>query len=488
MNSGASISILKVRILKGMSQLILREVALKFVAVVGQILLVRLLAPDAFGLYSLIIFGFSMVEFFTDFGVTQIIIQNRRELTRLQLSTLFFIRMTLVLIVGVLTIIFLIVIPEQFKNLGVSEAVLLVLFPMLLIKPIKGIAQARLDRLLNYQKIALTDGIGIITYYIVAIGMSLMGIGVWSLVWAVAIKELTESILSVYFAKWFPGLMFSLGQVSQFFHFGLFLKIGDGILLLSNSVIPIFGGWFFSPVQIGYLAWGKSITSIPNALLDNYGRVALTGMSKIQTRKIILSSSIRKSIIILNLILFLFFLQLFGFTYDFIYYVASEKWLPAVISLKILVMVLLFSGSVTAIAHGILAMGKAKELALLSGVITVIEFVIIALTVKLIGFNAIALAITSASFMQFVSYYVLARRLGLKFSILKNYFLNVVIIAFLLVIASYLNYRLPVTFGYYVLKMSTITFLYIALQFIFARENLKTLIPVFSVLLRHEKK
>lgn len=68
---------LKNRAISGISTLLVRELLLKFAAVAGQLVLVRIIAPDFFGIYAIVSFIVSLLEFFTDFGVTPAIIQKK---------------------------------------------------------------------------------------------------------------------------------------------------------------------------------------------------------------------------------------------------------------------------------------------------------------------------------------------------------------------------------------------------------------------------
>lgn len=439
----------------------LREFLLKIIAIVGQIVLVRLLAPEHFGIYAVAILFVALAEFLTDFGIVPIIIQSKKPLSRLQTSTLFYMREALVVLIILLVLLSWGSLVEIFGSLKGNGLIVVVLISTLFFKPIKSIANAHLDRYLQFKAVGFIDGVGVTTYYACAIILAFNGEGIWSLVWGLVAKEITESMLAVRLSSWSPHLEFSLRSVKKYFRFGFFLKVGDGVLLIHNSLIPLFGGIFYSSSQVGYLVWSRSIISIPNSILDNFGRVALTGMSRIQDEVLLLSKSVEHSIKALNVLLFLFFILLFPFAYEFIDYIATDKWLPAVAALKIILCSLLFSGTTIPIAHAVIAVGRAKEITVIAAIILAFEIIIMFSMSSIFGYLAIAIAIVAASLLQFLTYHWYARKININIRLGRHYFVFSIIIFSLLLVTSVLNDLFPSGLIYYIAKLILTVFLYL---------------------------
>src|SRR5262245_13132014 len=99
MSSAKKISELKQKTITSTVQLISREIGMKIIAIVGQLILVRFLTPTIFGIFAIFSFLISIAEILNDIGFNLSIIQKKEKPTHQQLSTIFFIKLILTIIV-----------------------------------------------------------------------------------------------------------------------------------------------------------------------------------------------------------------------------------------------------------------------------------------------------------------------------------------------------------------------------------------------------
>lgn len=423
--------LLKAQILDSMSLLLLREFIMKIFAIIGQFVLVRLLAPEFFGVFAILTFILSTGEIFTDIGFTQSIIQKKDNPTHKQLSTIFYLKMLLTLIIVGVIYIFSLYIITLFKQLSFEHVWMLRAFVFLsLLKPYKMMLTSLLERDLNYNVISKSDVIGILAYYVIGLTLAFKGFNVWSLIVAIGVKEIAELLVLYHSRKWVPLLYFNFSEIKKMVRFGLYLQVGTVMSYLHNSTIPFIGGIKSSPFAVGLLDVGSKMSMLPNILADNYGRIAFAGFSKIQDNINLLSKSIEKSILILNMINFLFIALMFGFAREIIYYMLTPKWLPALPAVYWFVASTFFYGATVSVTHALLAMGKSKQVFYISVVTIIIEWVLSLTLFSHVGFLSIAIGTFAGILTFFVQLIILAKLFKLDLNYLRMYFKTSLILIF----------------------------------------------------------
>lgn len=475
---------LKNRVIKGISVLMIREFVIKAISVGGQLLLVRILAPEYFGVYTIIAFLVSIVELFTQLGLSTAIIQKKSNLNDSQISSLVFIRV-FTSIIGIIALVLLYPILQSiYPQLGSVSIFLILVFSLtLLIKPIKNTIISLLERKLRYGQISTIDGIGMVAYYFVVIILAYFKFGVISFVVAVLVKEIVETSLAYFYRPIKLYFGFSYKQVKGLIHFGLILQIGNFLSFINTSLIPIVGGQFLPTQQLGYLVWSKNISSLPNAILDNYGRAAFSGIAKIQDRPILVSKAIDKSIVTLNILIFFFIAMTLPYLKEFVKYILSDIWFPAVPSLTWFLLGSIFSGAIVALGHGLLAIGKVRALTALSFLITAIEVLAAFLLVSSVGFVGISIAYFINALMQFVGFTLLSKNAKIELIFIPKCAMTMLILALCYSIASLLNAVFDTSLVNYMIKLLLTALAYWLLCFIILRnETIEIFRLLFSVI------
>lgn len=475
---------IKDRVIKGISVLMIREFAIKAISIGGQLLLVRILAPEFFGVYAIIVFLVSIVELFTQLGLSTAIIQKKTSLNDSQITSLVLIRVITGMI-GIIVLFFLYPFLQRiYPQLSNVSGVLILVFSLtLLIKPVKNTIISLLERKLSYGQISKIDGIGMVTYYFVVIVFAYFQFGVVSFIVAVLVKEIVETLTAYYYhpIKIYAG--FSYKQVKSLLHFGLLLQIGNFLSFINTSLIPIVGGQILPAQQLGYLVWSRNIASLPNAILDNYGRAAFSGIAKIQDNPELVSKAIDRSIAILNIFILFFIVMTLPYLNEFVEYILSDLWFPAVPSLAWFLLGSAFSGVIVPLGHGLLAIGKVKELTKLSLVITIIEVGLAFVLVYLFGFIGISVAYFMNAVMQFVGFSLLAKKSRIGLGFIPNFIKAILIVVLCFSIASILNMFLDVTLLNYILKLILTAILFwISCFIIFKKETIEILNLTKSVI------
>src|SRR5207302_8752430 len=95
---------------------------------------------------------------------------------------------------------------------------------------------------------------------------------------------------------------------------------------------------------------------------NNFGRVAFSGLSRIQHDKKLLLHLIEKSASVITIISLLFPVLIFGFGQEGTAILYTNKWLPGITALYWFAASTIFGGVIVALGQGILALGKSKNI------------------------------------------------------------------------------------------------------------------------------
>jgi O-antigen/teichoic acid export membrane protein len=412
---------IKRKTITGAIQLIIREIFIKVTVAIGQLLLVRLLAPSVFGIFAILSFILSTAEIFTDIGLSLAIIQKKEEPTRLQLSSIFYIKLGLAIITVLVLNVTAPVIISYYHQLSSFETLMLRLLSLtLIIKPLPNVISSLLERELRYKDIAVIDVCGIISYYAVSLLFAFLGFGIWSFIIAVISKTLIECVTTFFFKPFVPLFRFNYKSVKEFINIGKYFQLGFFLTIIHNAVIPVIAGPRVPLSQVGFLDWSYNTASFPRVFIDNLGRVSFSSFSRIQDNKELISSSIEKALDILTVVTAFFIVAVLVFGNDLIHYFLNDKWIFALPALNWYVVSIFFMNGTGLLGHALLALGKTKEILISVTIITVIEFFGSFLLLHYFGFSGIAFGFFLIVAATYFTYVFLCNYTGLSIHIGKT--------------------------------------------------------------------
>lgn len=484
-----SLVILEKKIFQGVFLLVIKDFGLKTLNIAGQLILVHLMLPDYFGTFAIISFIISVAELFSDIGLTKAIIQEKKELNKITLSTIFYVKFFLSILVFFGIIISFPLIKKFYIQLTFQNFLMvLTLGSIIIIRSFKNIILALLDRDLNYSAISKVDLLGTLVYVCTAVVLAFLKVYLWNFIYAIIFSEIIQTVTAFYFIPFIPLFKFEPSSIKKMIKFGSFIQIGNVIHLAEESIIPI-AGFNLNAYKIGLLDWSSSVTNLSNSIFDNFGRVSFAGMSKIQNDQVTLSILVNKYIKGLNTFSFVFILMVFGFSREFTILFLSSKWIPAIPSLYFFSSSLLFFGASLVLSHALLANGKSKEVTILSGVVVVTEVVLAILILSKVGYIGIAVAVLISSFLQFIVYYLLGLKAKIILS-LKEVFFNKLIVYFLSIIVVFILNKLfynPLPLSL-IIKMLLTLVLYVLFMFICVKEEIIDILGVLRIIISNRER
>ncbi|WP_158078026.1 lipopolysaccharide biosynthesis protein [Rathayibacter sp. VKM Ac-2630] len=234
----------------------------------------RLLSPADFGLVAMLGIFIAIGELLRDFGLTAAAIRAR-DLSNKQKSTLFWINSA----IGVALFATMAACSVPISMLY-GESRLVPLAPVValifLINGIQAQFMVELVRGLRFTALAVSDLLGQLGGFIVAVGTALAGWGYWSLVFQMIVAFAVTLVIRVFAAKWRPGLPSRSAHVRDLIGFGGQVGVAQTLSYAASNVDTLVVGLRWDANVLGFYNRAYQLMSLPvNQLLNPLTNVAL---------------------------------------------------------------------------------------------------------------------------------------------------------------------------------------------------------------------
>lgn len=315
--------------------------SLQVVQFLLKLVIARILIPDDYGLIGMIAIFMAVSQIFIDGGFSNALIQ-KKERSEADYNTVFYI------------------------NFGISVLIYLILFfcaPLIaafyeqpLLTPITRVYSINLviNSLVAVNKVKLTVDVDFKTLSIISLGAAIIsgiagigcayyGMGVWALVVQQLLNSFLNVLLSFYYVKWRPKLMFSMASFHSLFNFGSKLLIASLIHALYENLYNLFIGKKFTSATLGLFTRAQDFTNFAGSNVSAIlKRVSFPVLSRIQDDDEHLMSVYKKYIKTATWATFPMLLGLCGIAKPMVLVLLTEKWIGCVPYLQILCFAMLW--------------------------------------------------------------------------------------------------------------------------------------------------
>ncbi len=482
--------LLKSNVIKGFGTLIMREFFLKLFSFAGQIFLARLLVPSDFGTYVMIVFIINVVALFSDVGLSLAIIQRDKNPGKTELSSVFNLKILLAIVLMVIVWLsapYAKLFYPSFADINIVT-MLRIFSITIFLTALRAVPIAQLERKIKYNVISIIDVIGVIAYYLIAISAASFNFGVWSFIIASVLKETIETIVVYMINPFIPTFRIRWSALKQMIRFGAFIQGNNLLTFLSGSITPIIGGRMSGPYAVGLLDLADSLSSLPEIIAVNFGRVAFAGYSRIQKQRNLLSRSAYKSIGLLTIILFIFPVILISFGSELVRFLYTEKWAPAISALYWFSAAVVFYPIVTVLGQVILAVGKSKQIFYATVFTALIGGITAYALVRMYGFIGIAMANLLIYFILCTSYiYILKKYEFIIFPFISSTFYKTIGGIFTILFSVALNFLFPQSVIFLTIKIVLALIFYTFSMYLFAKSETKELLSLVVSLIKNKR-
>ena len=370
----------------------------QLVAVVVQIVLARLLAPEIFGTVAKVTIITSILMVFVDSGMANSLIQ-KKDPDDLDFSSVFYFNLVFCLAIYVILYLTAPLLSRFYKDEALT-AIIRVLGLTIIVSGVRNVQQAYVSKTLQFKRFFFATLGGTLFSAVLGIAMAYMGYGVWALV-AQQLTNVTVNTAILWLTvKWRPKMMFSIKRLGALLSYGWKLLVSGLLETVYMRLREILIAVFYTDADLAYYNRGNSL---PLLLVENINSsidsVLLPVLSDQQDNRERVREMTRRAIRISSYIMMPLMMGLAVCAEPVVRLLLTDKWLPCVPYLRIFCFSYAFYPLHTANLNAIKAMGRSDLFLTLEIIKKVIGVIVLALSVRH-GVYAMALSLLFVSLVS----------------------------------------------------------------------------------------
>lgn len=247
----------------------LTEVMNKLVAPITNMVLARLLTPDAFGVVATITMIISFAEIFSDAGFNRYIIQHEYKDDSEQtitLNTAFWTNLSISLLIWGAISIF----SEQLAvlvgnpGLGLAIVVACVAIPL---QAFSSIQMSLYKRNFDFKTLFGVRAVGLIVPLVVTIPLAYFYRSYWALIIGTVVTNILNAVILTYFSSWKPRLSYSFKALREMFSYSIWVLLDTILVWLTNYFDIFIIGLLLSQYYLGLYKTAMNVSGQIIALI-----------------------------------------------------------------------------------------------------------------------------------------------------------------------------------------------------------------------------
>lgn len=307
----------------------LEQGSVKVVQLVVQIVLARIIAPEAFGVLAILLVLINIADIIAQSGLGTALIQDSKA-NSASYSTAFW----LSLIIALALYVFLFICAPfiaAFYSMHDLDVYMRVLAIVLFLNSACSIFRSNLQKELHFKTLFKCTMLSSLSSGIIGVAAALIGFEIWALVLQVLMQSLFSFIYLLIKTPNKPHLCFQIREAKKLYSYGWKICL-TGVLNVSyTSISELIIGKVSSVTDLGYYSQGRKwpiavIAAGSNAISN----VLFPAFSKIKDNRDELVAAIKKTITVGTYVLAPFSLLMIAIAEPLIVVLMTEKWLPCV--------------------------------------------------------------------------------------------------------------------------------------------------------------
>lgn len=258
--------------------------AQKIIQLISNLILTRILFPEAFGVMAIACTLLAGITMFGDIGVHQAIVQSKRGEETAYLNTAWTIKIIRGFVIWLVACLLAWPVAQIYEQA--------VLFPLLCVlgasAAIQGFAStglSTLNRKLQFKRLVILDLLRSLISTVVTIAIALWLKSVWALVIGTIVGSLIATILShKYLATHAHRLCWDRSALVEIMRFGRWIMLATVANFLGSTGQPLIQGYFVSAETLGLLAiamtFVDAVDDLGDKLLSSVGFPALSRVAR----------------------------------------------------------------------------------------------------------------------------------------------------------------------------------------------------------------
>ncbi|WP_420543981.1 lipopolysaccharide biosynthesis protein [Streptococcus equinus] len=392
----------KKSVIKGLFWTLSERFMSQIVSVIVTIILTRLLAPEDYGVVSVVTVIITILNVFMTSGFSASLIQQE-DVEQIDYSTVLYFSIFLggMLYIGVFVFSPIL---ATFYSLPQLELVLKILALKIPLSALNSVQQAYVSRNMLFKKFFISTVTATVVSGVIGVAMAYSNFGVWSLVAQDLSNVITISVVLWFSVGWRPTFQFSFKRLKLLFDFGVKIFIQTLFNTIYANIRSLLIGGFYSPTDLAYYTKGNQY---PNLIVTNVdtaiSKTMFPVMSREQNDLIRIKILTRKTAQVSSYIMSPILIGFFVCAKQIVSVVMTNKWLPTVPYIRIICVCLLIRASQTAILQAIKSIGRSDVVLKMDIPIRVLALITLMFTIRL-GVIYIAISEIIIEFLALLIY------------------------------------------------------------------------------------
>jgi len=369
---------LKQKVVTSAKWITLANVFKQLLQIISLIIFARILSPDDFGVYAVLMIFVGFLGMFTDMGTSAVIIHLENPSNKL-LSSVFYFNV----FVGIFLYIILTILSSYialFFDMNILKTLLPIIAINFIITSFGVVQKALYEKNLDFKRISIIENIAVIISTIIGVASALYGLGVYSLI----IQSLTSSVLLVglmwFISGWRPLVFFSFDDIKSIWNYTANLSSFNIINYFARNADNFLIGKYLGSSALGVYNLAYKIMLYP---LQNISqvliRILFPAFSQIQNDNEKFKKAYKRVIFFIALVSFPIMAGLMAIADIFVTVLFGDKWQSLALILLILAPVGMMQSVVTTVGSLYMAKGKTKtmlNIGAINSIVTVFSFII----------------------------------------------------------------------------------------------------------------
>jgi O-antigen/teichoic acid export membrane protein len=378
---------------------------------IQTIILVRLLAPEDFGLMGICYVAIGAMAVFTETGFNQALIQ-RKEYNDDFLNTAWVISVVRGVVLFSLLFFLSPVIAGFYENAQIKPILKVIAFSFLFYG-FNNIGLILFSKELNFKRRVIYNQLTSILSIIATISLAFWLRNVWSLVIGHIAGAVIGTSLSYWVHPFKPKFSFKVDIAKELFHFGKWVFLSGIFVFFLTQGDDALVGKVLGISALGFYALAYKFSNLPaTAITHIISGVSYPTYSKLQDNLPKLKDTFLKIMHVTAFLAFGVAGLIFIFASDFTRLILGNKWLPIVPAIMILVWWGVIRSLIAAISPIFLSIGKPRILSKYQGIQLVLLYALIYPLMRYYDIAGASLAVfLSALIMFFIRNNVLLKEI-----------------------------------------------------------------------------
>jgi len=323
------------------------------------------IAPEDFGLVAMITIFITVSTVFINGGFVAALIRQK-EVTELQLNSVFFIIIALALFIYALLFFLAPVIASFYQQPRLVE-ILRVASLSFVFLSLSIVHSTVMQRKLLFKLQFKTSLPSAILSGVIAVALAYLGFGVWAIIAQMVVFSALNTLLLWNLKIWHPQFQFSLNAIKPIFRFGVIIFVEAVIkeIFLKMNLAVI--GKFYALDLVGLFFFaGKVADLIVQQAISSVQRVTFPVLSQLQDDPVRLKEGYRKVIQLTVFLIYPIFIITAALSEPIFDLILPDKWSDAVSYLQLMLLISVIVPVNMLTKNIIMVRGKAKLLLVLT--------------------------------------------------------------------------------------------------------------------------